>query len=56
MNLDGVVNTQRTETYFWQVCGTISFIIIGITAAIAWRRQIFVRFNKMNPNDYMMEM
>ena len=55
MNVDGVINAGRSEKYFWEVCGTFSFVIIGIVAAIVLRRQAFVRLNRMNANDYMMQ-
>ena len=51
-----MANEQKSEKYFWEVCGTISFIIIAITAAIAFRRQVFVRFHEMHPGDYIKEM
>ena len=53
MNLDGVVNTHRSEAFFWEVCGTISIIIIGLAAIIAFKRQISVRLNRIGPEDYM---
>ena len=54
MNLKGVGDTDRGETYFWQVCGTISFIIIGLTAMFAFRRQLFSRYRRMDANEYML--
>ena len=53
MNLEGVVNTHRSEAYFWEVCGTISIIIIGLAAIIAFKRQITTRLNRIDPKDYV---
>ncbi|RYO92298.1 hypothetical protein DL762_001747 [Monosporascus cannonballus] len=34
MNLQGIVNTDRTEEYFWKVCGSVLIAIILITCLI----------------------
>ena len=51
MNLDGVVDTPRIETCFWKLCGSLSVVIIGLTAALVFRRQIWITFMSMNPRD-----
>ena len=40
MNLTGIVNTTRTETYFWKVCGSLAFIIVLFTALGAFRHRL----------------
>ncbi|KAI9774155.1 MAG: hypothetical protein M1840_005248 [Geoglossum simile] len=40
MNLRGVVNTQRTESFFWRVCGTAGFLVIILVLFYAFRQKI----------------
>lgn len=40
MNLKGVMNTDRTEEYFWKVCGSISVAIVLITCMYAFRYKV----------------
>ncbi|KAL8969187.1 MAG: hypothetical protein Q9183_002111 [Haloplaca sp. 2 TL-2023] len=36
MNLPGIVDTDRTEGYFWKLCGTIALVIVlGVTLGAA---------------------
>ena len=40
MNLQGIQNTQRTEAYFWKVCGSSAFGIIFLVCLFAFRHHI----------------
>ena len=40
MNLSGIVNTNKTEDYFWKICGSIAFFIVLLTALGAFRRKL----------------
>lgn len=40
MNLTGIVNTARTEHYFWKVCGSLAFFIVLFTALGAFRHKL----------------
>jgi Mg2+ and Co2+ transporter CorA len=40
MNIGGIVDTDKTERYFWEVCGTVSFVIILIFGVFAMRYRL----------------
>lgn len=40
MNLSTIVNTKRTEGYFWKLCGTIAFIIVLVVTLGATRHYL----------------
>lgn len=40
MNLAGIVNTAKTETYFWTVCGTAAILIVLLVAFGAFRHRL----------------
>ena len=40
MNLQGIVNTNRTEHFFWKVCGSIGFAIVLVVALGAFRHRL----------------
>lgn len=40
MNLSGIVNTSKTEDYFWKVCGSVAFLIVLFTALGAFRHKL----------------
>lgn len=40
MNLQGVVNTTKTESYFWAICGSIAILIISFTFLYGFRNRI----------------
>ena len=42
MNLTGIVNTTKTEDFFWKVCGSIAFFIVLFTALGAFRHKLRV--------------
>jgi len=39
MNLQGIIDTTKTESYFWKVCGSIAFIIILFVSLYAFRHK-----------------
>jgi len=47
MNLQGVVDTNKDESYFWSVCGSIAFVMVLSIVAYAFRvdlnRQLHMR-------------
>jgi Mg2+ and Co2+ transporter CorA len=46
MNPRGVLDTNRTEAYFWKVCGSSAFGVVLIVCLYAFRyhiRQVFGR-------------
>ena len=40
MNLTGIVNTTKTEDYFWKVCGSVAFFVVLFTALGAFRHRL----------------
>ncbi|GAB1313473.1 hypothetical protein MFIFM68171_03683 [Madurella fahalii] len=40
MNLDSVAETKLTEAYFWEVCGTVSIVLILIVSLYAFRHRL----------------
>ena len=36
MNLQGIVNSNKTERYFWSVCGTVALTVVTFTFTYAW--------------------
>ncbi|CAD6589105.1 MAG: hypothetical protein ASARMPREDX12_003591 [Alectoria sarmentosa] len=40
MNLTGIVNTAKTENYFWKVYGSVAFFIVLLTALGAFRQKL----------------
>ena len=40
MNLKGVINTDKTELYFWKVCGSTAFAIVLIVSLYAFRHGV----------------
>ena len=45
MNLTGIVGTSKTETFFWELCGTAAFLIVLIVALGAFRHRLRRLFN-----------
>ncbi|CAF9933208.1 hypothetical protein IMSHALPRED_009091 [Imshaugia aleurites] len=48
MNLNGIVNTSKTETYFWKVCGSVAFLIVLFTALGAFRHRMRTLLRQRN--------
>ncbi|KAI4125314.1 MAG: hypothetical protein LQ338_004328 [Usnochroma carphineum] len=40
MNLSSIVNTEKTEGYFWKLCGSIALIIVVVVALGAFRHHL----------------
>ena len=40
MNLSGIVNSVKTEGYFWKVCGSATLVIVLFTALGAFRQHL----------------
>ncbi|KAL8839581.1 MAG: hypothetical protein Q9170_001685 [Blastenia crenularia] len=40
MNLSTIVNTERTEGYFWKLCGSIALFIVVVVSLGAFRHQL----------------
>ncbi|KAF2107093.1 hypothetical protein BDV96DRAFT_558370 [Lophiotrema nucula] len=47
MNLKGVVDTPKSELYFWKVCGTLGFVLFLLVALYAFRQRLKVRVESM---------
>lgn len=45
MNLAGIVETSKTEIFFWKVCGTAALLIVLIVALGAFRHRLRRLFN-----------
>lgn len=43
MNLQGITSTDKDETYFWKVCGSISVVIIFVVTTSAFWHRLFAR-------------
>ncbi|KAG9236267.1 hypothetical protein BJ875DRAFT_372475 [Amylocarpus encephaloides] len=40
MNLQGIANTDKTEIYFWKVCGSIGLGLVLFTTFVAFRHKV----------------
>ncbi len=40
MNLSGIIDTDKDEKYFWETCGSTSFLIAFLLALYAFRNEI----------------
>ncbi|KAL9102673.1 MAG: hypothetical protein Q9163_002195 [Psora crenata] len=40
MNVRGIANTDKTETYFWKVCGTVAFLIVLLVTLGAFKHNL----------------
>lgn len=41
MNLRGVVQTDRTERYFWAVCGSVTVCIVSLTVLFGFKNRLY---------------
>ncbi|KAL8681596.1 MAG: hypothetical protein Q9224_006841 [Gallowayella concinna] len=41
MNLKGVVDTNRTERFFWAVCGTVTVCVVGFTVLFGFKERLY---------------
>ena len=40
MNLKGIIDTNRSERYFWELCGTVGLLIVLSVSAYAFRHAV----------------
>ena len=40
MNLKGIIDTERTEQYYWKACGSVAFGIVLLVCLYAFRWRI----------------
>jgi Mg2+ and Co2+ transporter CorA len=40
MNLKGIVDTDKTEEYYWKVCGSVAFSVVLLVCLYAFRFRI----------------
>ena len=40
MNLQGIVNTDRTERYFWAVCGSVTIFVVSMTVLFGFKNRL----------------
>ena len=41
MNLKGIADTDKTERYFWTVCGTATVCIVSLTVLFGFKNRLF---------------
>ncbi|KAI4148954.1 MAG: hypothetical protein L6R39_002652 [Caloplaca ligustica] len=41
MNLKGVIDTDRTERYFWAVCGTVTVCVVSMTILFGFKNRLY---------------
>ena len=46
MNIQGIVDTQKTERYFWTVCGTSTAIIVGLTVLFGFKERLPAKIHR----------
>lgn len=44
MNLQGIVNTGRTERYFWAVCGSVTLFVVSFTVVFGFKERLYAWF------------
>ena len=49
MNLSTIVNTERTEGYFWKLCGSIALLIVVVVSLGAFRHHLRHIWNGRRP-------
>jgi Mg2+ and Co2+ transporter CorA len=47
MNLEGLQNNDKTEAYFWKVCGTIGFAIMLAVTLWIGRHRVFRQIQRV---------
>lgn len=40
MNLKGVIDTDRTERYFWAVCGSVTIFVVSMTVVFGFQNRL----------------
>ena len=41
MNLRGIADTDRTERYFWAVCGSVTIFVVSITVLFGFKNRLY---------------
>ena len=44
MNIQGIANGDKTQRYFWAVCGTSTALIVGLTVLYGFKERVQTRF------------
>ncbi|KAL8784653.1 MAG: hypothetical protein Q9195_008956 [Heterodermia aff. obscurata] len=44
MNIQGIANSDKTQRYFWAVCGTSTALIVGLTVLYGFKERVQTRF------------
>src|ERR1700753_2273989 len=52
MNLKGIVSTEKDEKWFWQVCGTVSFVIVIAALLYAIRHRLKKKSSRRYVRDH----
>ncbi|KAL8995068.1 MAG: hypothetical protein Q9169_005137 [Polycauliona sp. 2 TL-2023] len=47
MNLQGVADTDKSERYFWAVCGTSTALIVGLTVLFGFKERVWARVGRV---------
>lgn len=40
MNLKGVIDTDKTERYFWAVCGSVTVLVVSMTVLFGFKNRL----------------
>lgn len=56
MNIQGIVGTAKDETWFWKVCGTVSFMIILSVTMYVFRHQVKAAVIRKSPRPLSAQM
>ena len=40
MNIRGISDTDKTERYFWAVCGTVTALVVGLTIIFGFKERL----------------
>ena len=46
MNLKGVINTQKTERFFWAVCGSVTVCVVLLTVLFGFKDKLSARLRR----------
>lgn len=41
MNLEGIANTDKTQSYFWAVCGTITVLVVSFIVVFGFKERLY---------------
>ena len=40
MNIKGIANTDKTERYFWAICGSVTTFVVGLTILFGFKERL----------------